>query len=143
VDTVVDHDVVADLDVVAVGDGDALEKPAVVAALGEQVVAEHLSESEREIDVVGHRRGVELPPEPLEVFGTLELLLVLLGVVLRLQRGVARVVPLQADAFGSRHRLAVLPRLPALAVAVEVDQCVSDHLAGVLPPRRGARPPRR
>jgi len=66
------------------------------------------------------------------VFGTLELLLVLLGVVLRLQRGVARVVPLQADAFGSRHRLAVLPRLPALAVAVEVDQCVSDHLAGVL-----------
>ncbi len=68
VNAVVDDSVVPDRDVVTVGERDSLEKPAVVAAVVEEVVGEHLPEPERELDVVRHRRRVELPPEPLEMF---------------------------------------------------------------------------
>jgi hypothetical protein len=77
VDVVVDDDVVAHLDVVAVRERDPLEQAEAVAGLVEQVVREHLAKPERELDVVGHRRRVELPPEPPEVLRALEPLLVL------------------------------------------------------------------
>jgi len=67
VDVVVNDRVVPDRDIVAVSERDALEEPAVVATLGEEMLCEHLSEPEREGDVVRDRQAVELPPEPLDV----------------------------------------------------------------------------
>ncbi len=132
---VVDHDVVAHLDVVAEGEGDVLEQAEVVAGLGEEVVGEHLAEPQGEGDVVGHRRRVELPPEPLEVFRALVLAVghrLDLGVVLALEGGVAGVVPLQTDPLGRRDGLAGLPALVGRPVAVEVHEYVLDHVTGIL-----------
>jgi len=130
VDIVVDYRVVANGDVVAVGEGDPLEKATVVATLLKEMVGEHPAKLESELDVVGHRRGVELPPEPLKVFRSLEFLLVLFGVVFGLDGRVARVIPLEANPRGRRDRLTGLPGLVGLPVTEQVDEDVLDDLAG-------------
>jgi len=134
VDVVVDDDVVADADVVAVGERDALEEATVLPTRVEEVLCEHSSKAQCELDVVGHRRGVELPPEPLEVLRALEALGegLDLGVVLALQGRVAGIVSLQADPLGGRDVGAGLPALVCLAVAEEVDEHVLDDVTGVL-----------
>jgi hypothetical protein len=55
-----------------------------------------------------------------------------LGVVFRLQRRVARVVSLQSNALGVRHRLTVPPGLVGVAVAEQVHEHVLHDGAGVL-----------
>jgi len=99
-DVIVDDDVVAELDVVTVGERDTFEQPEVVACLREEMVGEHLPEGEGELDVVGKRRRVELPPEPLEMFRTLERILVFLGVVLTFECHVTGIVVLEPDLLG-------------------------------------------
>jgi len=135
VNVVVDDGVVADRDVVTVGERDSLEEATVVPAIREEVVGEHPPESQRELDVVRDGKAVELPPEPLEVLGAAELRFVPSRRSTRSRGSCYRgIVALQADAFGRGNRLASLPALVGFTVAREVDQDVFDDRAGI--PRR-------
>ena len=100
-----DHDVVAHLHLVAEGELDVLEAFEVLAAARKNPWRQDAAELDAEVHVLAaERRTVERIPEPEQRLHPGELLDVHLGVILGLERDVARIEAEQRGAGRERRR---------------------------------------
>ncbi len=98
-----DDDVIAHLELVAVRELDVLEALEVLADAREDERRQDATELDRHVDILpAHRQPVERIPEPEQRLHARELRLVHVGVILGLQRDIARIAGIERHAGGER-----------------------------------------